>query len=109
VADHIPIIEELLQEELQTSVTDERRSVPRTPFVRPVIVVDGRRESHDGCSVDISKNGISLITKSEWKPNSVATLNIHSLRKRDETVKAEVRWCRPFGEGWHISGWRFLS
>jgi hypothetical protein len=103
-------IDQLLDEEDRAgSSTDERRSVARTPFVRPVRIVTGRQETHDGCSRDISKNGIAIMTRSEWKPSTIATLAIHSLKRRPDTVKAEVRWCQPFGEGWYVSGWRFIS
>ena len=102
------LIDELL-EESQAEVPDERRSVARKPFAHPVKILTGRGETHDGCSKDISKNGISILTRFEWRQNTIATLTIHSLKGRDVTIKAEARWCQLFGEGWYLSGWRFVS
>ncbi len=106
----IESIEELMREN-QAVDARERRGVDRKPFPRPVKVVFGRQQpqTHEAFSRDISLRGIGMISKCEFSPNTIATIHIHRLKGKDVAVRAELRWCQPYGEGWFLSGWSFLS
>lgn len=100
-----------LMKEHEAELLRERRSADRKPFVRPVIIATGRDHDtlHDGFSRDMSKIGIGMVTRAEWTMGTHAILTIHSLAKRVVRVSAEVRWCQAYGDGWYLSGWKFLS
>ena len=87
----------------------ERRAVDRKPFPRPVKVVFGRRQpqTHEAFSRDISLRGIGMLSKFEFPPNTIATIHIHRLKGKDVAVRAELRWCRSYGEGWFFIGLEF--
>lgn len=102
-------VDQLIREH-QTILLRERRSADRKPFVRPVVVTSSRRENDaaQAFSRDISKNGVSLISRVAWEPQTIATLSIHSLQGASVRVMAEVRWCDEYGEGWYVTGWVFM-
>ena len=106
----IDSIEELIREN-QAVDARERRAIDRKPFPHPVKVVFGRHQpqTHEAFSRDISVRGISTISKFEFPPNTIATIHIHRLKGKDVAVRAELRWCLSYGEGWFLSGWNFLS
>jgi hypothetical protein len=101
-------IENLLREQ-QTTILRERRSVNRQPFVRPLEVQARGTEPQTGFSRDVSRHGISLIARQPLAAGTIATLRIHSVYGPPMEVRAEVRWCDPFGDGWFLSGWYFLD
>jgi len=94
----------------QIPVMRERRGLERKPFVRPVTVLAGPHgeERIASFSRDLSPVGIGVISDVTWQVGQIATLEIHSLMGRPVRVRCEVRWCEPYGEGWHLSGWHFL-
>ena len=100
-----------LMKEHEAELLRERRSADRKPFVRPIVIATGRDHDsvHHGFSRDISQIGIGMVTRDEWEEGTHAILTIHSLAKRVVRVSAEVRWCQTYGEGWYLSGWRFLD
>lgn len=100
-------IDRLLKER-QTTMLRERRAADRQPFTRPV-KIEGNRESYDGFSRDMSRDGIALISQKEFRTGSLATLNIHSLFGRSVSIRAEARWSEAFGKEWFITGWRFTQ
>jgi hypothetical protein len=102
-------IDTLLREQ-QTSVLRDRRAVDRQPFVRPMQIVPSRSgKPISGFSRDVSRHGISIILGEPLSPGTIATLEIHRLYGAPLSIKAEVRWCDAFGEGWYCSGWYFLE
>ncbi len=103
-------IEELMREN-QAGDVRERRAVDRKPFPRPVKVVIGRHQTqtHEAFSRDISLRGIGVISQFEFSPHTIATIHIHSLKGKDVAVRAELRWCLTYVEGWFLSGWSFLN
>jgi hypothetical protein len=102
-------IDTLLREQ-QTSVLKDRRTVDRQPFVRPMQIVPSRSgKPIAGFSRDVSRHGISIILGESLSPGTIATLEIHRLYGAPLRIKAEVRWCDSFGEGWYCSGWYFLE
>ena len=100
-----------LMKEHEAELLRERRSAHRKSFVRPIAIATGRNHDTlcDGFSRDISPIGIGLVTRTEWTMGTRAILTIHSLAKHVVRVSAEARWCQKYGEGWYLSGWRFLS
>jgi hypothetical protein len=102
-------IESLLREQ-QTTIMRERRAVDRQPFVRPVQIIPIRPGANlTGFTRDVSRHGVSVIVSEPINPGTIATLKIHSLFGTPINLRAEVRWCDPFGEGWYSSGWYFLD
>jgi hypothetical protein len=106
----IEAIEQLLRENRAVALR-ERRSAERKPFACPVKVVIGRDQeiAHEAFSRDISSRGIGMISHHEFRPNVIATIQIHTLTGEDVAVRAKLRWCLPYGEDWFASGWIFLS
>lgn len=105
-----PAIDGLLREHQATVVSDERRSVGRKPFMRPVkIEIDRGRIELQAFSRDVSPKGISLVFDRELNAGQIATLSIHRLFGAPTVIRAELRWCESFGKGWFVSGWRFLD
>lgn len=105
----IEAIEQLLREN-QAAALRERRSVDRKPFTRPLKVVINRDQEmvHEAFSRDVSSRGIGMISRHEFQPNMVATIQIHTLNGEHIALRAQVRWCQHYGEGWFASGWIFL-
>ena len=102
-------VDSLLREQ-QATVLRERRAVDRQPFVRPLQIIPSRTgKPQSGFSRDVSRHGISVIIKEPMSPGTIATLQVHSLYGLPLEVRAEVRWCDPFGDGWYSSGWYFLE
>ena len=89
---------------------EERRSEKRNPFFSPVQIAraeDGLR--HFSCfSRDISPGGISLLHSMPIEPGEVV-LTIPSKLCGKVRIRSEVVWCQPCGEGWFISGAKFLE
>ncbi len=103
------VIDRLLKER-QTTALRDRRAADRQPFVRPVMVEVPRQPSAaPAFSRDVSQHGISLVMAAPIAPGTIASLRIHSLFGQDAKLKAEVRWCEEYGEGWYVSGWVFLD
>ena len=103
----IKCVEQLLREN-QAAKMRERRATNRKPFARPVKIVTAQNEIYDGFSRDLSPQGIGVITQEELPQSTIATITIHRLEGSAVDVPAEVRWSAPFGDGWYVSGWRFL-
>lgn len=99
-----------LLKEHEFELMADRRSTNRRSFVRPVSVKSFRQESLE-CQAftrDISPEGVGMVCNRPFNPFQRAALSIHSLRGKDVTFNAEVRWCEPFGKSWYLVGWSFL-
>lgn len=101
-------IERLLMEAQRARFT-ERRTEPRHAFVRPVRIQIGSEPAFQAFSKDLSKQGIGIITDRELRDGTVAVLSIHSTVHQSVHLKCELRWSDPFGKGWFLTGWKFLS
>lgn len=108
MSDMALLVESMVKEEVAAS--RERRSAHRVPFVRPVIVqLDGEAQPFYSFSKNISSSGIGLIIRLAPPSGTVAKLSIQRLKGVPTNVRAEIRWAEPFGEGWYLTGWKFLS
>ena len=106
-----PIVEQLMKDLLKEDfqyVQNDRRSVVREHFVRPVSVTLGNQESFSAFSRDFSPAGIGLLSERPIKEKESAKLAIYRLKGKPAVVVAECRWCKPYGESWYLSGWQFL-
>ena len=109
-----PIIERMVQnlirEEIQ-HVSRERRSAHRESLIRPVTI--SLRHDEDiivrGFTRNISPMGVGVISDLDFVVGGVSIIKIHSLENQDKRVLSECRWSNPFGDGWFVSGWNFLS
>jgi hypothetical protein len=98
-------IHDLLQEAIHDF--NERRSEQRYPlFRRATLFRRGQRFS--AFTRDISVAGIGLLHGVELQPGEIE-VSIAGERGYGVRVRAAVVWCRYCGDGWYISGARFLS
>lgn len=88
----------------------ERRGEPRSPFFRPIsVLLDGpQRRQYSAFSREISQSGIGLLHN---MPLDASEMTLAILGPVGEVCRfrAQVVWCRPCGEGWYLSGARFLE
>lgn len=94
----------------QTADFAERRSEARHPFFAPVSIryVNHPTQLLSAFSREISHGGIGLLHNAALEQGSVAEVTITAGATKT-TKSAEVVWCKPAGEGWYLSGWRFLA
>ena len=102
------LVDRLIKEEQRYE--QDKRSVHRTPFVRPVTIY----LSDDGGEIaafskNISAGGIGLLISQPIEAEAKAKLEIHALRGAPLRMLSESRWCHEFGNGWYLSGWRFIN
>lgn len=102
------LIDGLLME-AQRAALAERRTEARHALVRPVQISLSREDGCSGFSKNLSKQGIGVIVDRDLAVGTIATLSIHSLSSQPVHLKCELRWSDPFGKGWWLSGWKFLS
>jgi len=107
-----PIVERLMKELLQEDfqyVQNERRSIVREHFVRPVTITLINQESFSAFSRNFSPEGIGLISDRPVKEKDTAKLGVYRLKGKPAVIVAECRWCKPYGESWYLSGWHFVK
>ena len=100
-----------LMAQAQQENATERRSKPRFPYFRPVYVYvenEHGRQTYSAFSRDISGLGMGLLHNIPLTPGDV---DIEILEEDGNRMKiaSEVVWSQSCGEGWHISGIRFLD
>jgi hypothetical protein len=96
-----------LVNEAQDDVDFQRRNEVRHPFVRPVTIIGPDGTEFSALSRDISETGIGLIHQRELRPTTVSLI---ITRRSGEAVKvaARIRWSKPIGDQWLISGGEFI-
>ena len=100
----------------QSSVEHELRSEPRESAVFPAMVqLQYQLARSRGFTKDVSSQGACLITEVEIKAEQIATLEIFrddNILSGEEIIPTRVRarctWVKPFGEGYYMTGWKFL-
>lgn len=104
----VSAVERIFNEERQFDRA-ERRSLYRETISRPV----GIRLNNDREILCFSKNlsfdGIGVISQYSFLENTEAKIEIHSSNNLNPVMAAKLAWCKPFGEGWFVSGWHFLA
>ena len=103
----VAAIEGLFDEDRQFEL-DERRLSIRESFSRPVkIQLSDRDEVYDGFSKNVSFEGIGIISRTRFEIGTEASVIILSSRANNPVFVSKLAWSKPFGEGWHVSGWKF--
>ena len=94
--------------EAQSKENKDRRRDVRYAFFRPVSIEvdDGHRYS--AFSREISASGIGLIHNVELSHGEVE-ITVSSERGYSIRVRTKIAWCQSCGEGWYISGGRFVG
>jgi hypothetical protein len=87
----------------------ERRSMSRVPFFRPVYIGKmGEEPRFSAFTRDISPRSIGLLHVMPLECGKVI-IRIPSEPNRCADLRAQIEWCNDCGEGWYISGGRFLG
>ena len=105
----VAAVENLFDEDRQFERTERRFSI-REQFSRPVTVkLNDKDEVYDVFSKNISFEGIGIISKNEFPQGAEAKIEIYSSNSVNPVIVSKLAWCKPFGKGWYISGWRFVT
>jgi hypothetical protein len=88
----------------------DRRSEVRHPFFSPLSITpeDGQHKKFSAFSREISPSGIGLLHNMRIDLG-VVTISVHREGGRTVELRTEILWCRACGEGWYLSGGRFVS
>lgn len=107
-----PEIERLIKEIVKDDaryVLTEMRSMHRENLVLPVTLLFADGTQLHSFSRNISPVCACLITKEAIAENQTVELAIYRLNGKPDRVSADVRWCKPFGKEYYMSGWKFLQ
>ena len=98
---------ELMQ--LLNAANGERREDTRHPLFAPAMVfaIDESGRMMSAFSREISCGGIGLLHTTPVERGQVRKVAITVEGIRVFKI-AEAVWCKPVGEGWFLSGWRFV-
>lgn len=104
------LIEQIVSE--QSQFERELRSVAREKMVLPVALCrsNGFPSIH-AFTRNLSPNGMSVIAEIPFNEKTVCKARMHRLgfdENLADEVLSECRWCKPFGQGYWVSGWKFL-
>ena len=102
------LVDKLVREDSLTE--GERRSIHRTPLVRPVtFLLEGGVKQH-GFSKNISPAGISVLINQPLPDGYVAKLCVHGNNIDELWICSELRWRHTFDDnGWFLTGWKFIA
>ena len=107
-----PINSDLLSlvEEAQRADQSDRRAEVRHPFFRPLSICPANepQRQYSAFAREISRNGIGLLHNMPLEPGA-ALVTIFRDGGRTLKIRTEIVWCRACGEGWYLSGGRFLD
>lgn len=107
-----PTYEEGLQHLMFEARSDDqmdRRGAARYPFFRPARIVpaEGRLNEHTAFTRELSTTGIGLLHSLRLRPGLV-TITLSTQDRVEVRLPTEILWCRPCGDGWYVSGGKFL-
>ena len=80
----------------------------RHAFFRPVSIEVDDGHQYSAFSREISSSGIGLIHNVEL-PDGDVEITISSEQGYSIRVRTNIMWCQPCGEGWYISGGKFVG
>ena len=100
----------------KSQVDSELRSELRETAIFPATIqLQYQLPRSRGFTKDVSSQGACLITEVEIKTEQIATLEIFrddNILSADEIIPTRVRarcnWVTPFGDGYYMTGWKFL-
>lgn len=95
----------------QKSFDRNLRSVPREKLVLPVALRLNNCTTYvHGFTRNLSPNGMCVISDRPFRQDSHCRVVIHRLDSENENeLLAQCRWCKPFGVGYWVTGWQFLT
>lgn len=87
----------------------DRRGAARYPFFRPVRIVpaEGSLGEHTAFTRELSTTGVGLLHSLRLNPGLV-TMLLYTQEGDDVRLPTEILWCRPCGDGWYVSGGKFV-
>jgi hypothetical protein len=87
----------------------DRRGAARYPFFRPVTLTPagGDLGPHHAFTRELSTTGVGLLHSVRLTPGVFTVAILHDDGSRT-SLPTEILWCRPCGEGWYLSGGKFL-
>ena len=94
--------------EAQNSENRDRRRDVRYAFFRPVSIELDDEHQYSAFSREISATGIGLIHNIDLSDREVE-ISVSSEQGYSIRVRCKILWCQPCGEGWYISGGRFVG
>ncbi len=107
-----PVVERIIHDMIREDsrfVAAEMRSVHRETLVVPVTACFKDGTTYQTFSRNISPQGVCLIGKEPMECEQVADLDIYRINADPIRIVAEIRWCKPFGQEYFFSGWRFIQ
>jgi hypothetical protein len=94
--------------EARSKENKDRRCDVRHAFFRPVSIEVDDGHQYSAFSREISASGIGLIHNVEL-PDGDVEITISSEQGYSIRVRINIMWCQPCGEGWYISGGKFVG
>lgn len=105
----VKAVEKLFDEDRQFERAERRISF-REAISRPCrIRLSGKDEIINGFTKNISFEGVGVITHESFQGDEEAKIEIHSSHDTNPVIFSRLAWCKPFGDGWYVSGWRFVT
>lgn len=103
--DHI----EQLMFEARSDDQMDRRGAARYPFFRPVQIVPatGKMRKHTAFTRELSTTGVGLLHSMPLPPGMV-TIVLFTQDGVSVRLPTEILWHRPCGDGWYVSGGKFV-
>ena len=100
------VIADLVSEAREADEVDRRQAV-RYPLFRPATIRTDLFRKHAAFTREISADGIGLLHQVALRPSKV---DVHVATASGTTARLRVHilWCRPCGQGWYLSGGRFV-
>jgi len=94
----------------EAKISEERRAELRVPFFRPVAMSVGAPEGQriSAFTRDLSLFGIGLVHNVLIEPQDVL-VRVPLGNGGAIHLRVRIKWCDACGEGWYLSGGRFLG
>lgn len=100
------VIADLVSEAREADEVD-RRQVVRYPMFRPATIRTDLFRKHAAFTREISADGIGLLHQVALRPLKV-DVHVATANGATSRLRVHILWCRPCGQGWYISGGRFV-
>ena len=96
----------MLKEDLQIE-SEQRKSRRVTTAIPVYIKFPNSSTLAPGFTRNLSRDGISLVSKIEMAPGQVATLKVMRFDGETSAVESRCLWAKRYGEDHWVSGWDF--
>lgn len=87
-----------------------RRGNRREPLLTSVLIQPDEESDRwlTGLTRDVSPEGIGLIHFFPLECGE-CVIKVTYPNRKPKLLKIKIQWCRPFGDGWYISGGLFIA